>query len=201
MVKLKIIFCSILLFVLFNAKGQNTSKFYHYNIKIHPVLEGIVLGYEHVLKGTKGKSIKSNLVLRGNEGNSLFYPMHDYKEQKFDAQFRHYFSANSSNLQGFYQGANIQFKHFADTATDIFDFRFPRSNEPIKINNKSICLGYAFGYQVMSHSGFNLDIGYIVSKQFLNGEAFKTYILDEIPYRPYVNGINSQLIIGLGIAF
>lgn len=200
--KIKIALCINFFLFISTTKAQDTIQTYRHNIKIHPVLEGITFGYEYALVGTKNNSIKASLVLKKNDVNPIIYNMSKYEEQKFDIQYRHYFSSKSPNLKGFYHAANLQLKHFKGTSSiDFFDFRLPRSPFPIKYNNNALCLGYAFGYQVMSQGGFNLDIGYMVSKQFLDGNTFQTYLFDEIPYRSYLNGVNSQLTIGMGIAF
>lgn len=200
--KIKLAISATFLLFAINVNAQDTIQNYRHNVKIHPVIEGIMCSYEYAFSGTKNNSIKASYVFKKNDKNPLVYPMSKYKEQKFNIQFRHYFSSQWPNFKGFYHAANLQYKRFEGTSAHISsDFIFPINPIPIKYNNNTLSLGYAFGYQVMSQSRFTLDVGYIVSKQFLVGQSFKTFIFDEIPFRPYVNGINSQFLIEMGIAF
>lgn len=194
----KIFLCILLFIVITTTKAQDTVPKYQHNLMIHPVLEGINFGYEKVLAHSKNHSFKASLVFKENTDNSFIYPLLNYKEQKFNIQYRRYFSNKSPNLNGFYQAANLQVKRIKGKLNlEVSRFK----NLPSEYNNKAVSLGYAFGYQYMSDSGFNFDFGYVVGYQFLDGQSFQASIFEELPYRPYLNGINSQIKIVFGIAF
>lgn len=186
----------LFLFVLLNLNtlAQNTNKKFNHNLSIHPVIEGVAFKYEKVLFGKN--SFKSSLSIKSNGESSLLYNLDDYKEQKLDFQLRHYFDKSEAVFSGVYNGIGLQYKQLQGF-TRSSSISFPRK----EYDNKAIGIGYVFGIQKMTASGLNFDLGYAIFKQFMHGEVFRTYLFNEVPYRPYNNLINSQLIIGIGIAF
>lgn len=191
-----------ILLLIFNnqTKAQDSAYNYHHNIGLFPVYEGLILKYEHKLNTKKSKSLRGALTLKVQDGYSIVFQTDKYNEQKLAFQFRNY-KKKENAFTGFYHGPCLQVKHFEGKYGPS---RGTFIGTPVKINKKSLGLGYTIGTQFMTKSGVNFELGWVLYYQFADSRdvIFRDFIFDfNIPYNPYKSGINNQLTFGIGMAF
>ncbi len=185
------------------AHGQK----YCHNLILHPVLEGVSIGYEFAPDWGLSKRIgfRGTYQNRQNDGNSIQLGLSGFKEHKIQLQTKVYMS-NKNVMGGFFQGLEFRAKKIDGIRNNFFfedRFAFPPF-DPISLNIKSsaMSVGYVLGYQKIFKNGFNAQLSVSSSYQWAKDDYyFDAHWLDLIHHNPYNKGLIFSAQLGLGLAF